>query len=65
MAMRTSNFTYLKSTLIWNVSVEMPASIFRIDHDRKIRSRKQRTDVGKYSFVNRTIKIGTIYLQTY
>jgi len=26
------------------------------DHNRKIRTRKQRTDVGKYSFVNRTIK---------
>ena len=26
------------------------------DHNRKIRKRKQRTDVGKYSFVNRTIK---------
>ena len=25
-------------------------------HNRKIRTRKQRTDVGKYSFVNRTIK---------
>jgi hypothetical protein len=29
----------------------------RDDHDRKIRSRKQRTDIGKYSFVNRTIKL--------
>jgi len=26
------------------------------DHNRKIRTRKQRTDVDKYSFVNRTIK---------
>ena len=26
------------------------------DHNRKIRTRKQRTDAGKYSFVNRTIK---------
>ena len=26
------------------------------DHNRKIRTRKQRTDVGKYSFVNMTIK---------
>jgi len=25
-------------------------------HVRKIRNRKQRTDIGKYSFVNRTIK---------
>ena len=28
----------------------------RDDHNRKIRIRKQRTDVGKYFFVNRTIK---------
>jgi hypothetical protein len=26
------------------------------DHGTKIRTRKQRTDAGKYSFVNRTIK---------
>jgi hypothetical protein len=26
----------------------------RDDHDRKIRSRKQNTDVGKYPFANRT-----------
>jgi hypothetical protein len=29
----------------------------RDGHDRKIGSRKQRTDIGKYSFVNRTIKL--------
>jgi hypothetical protein len=29
----------------------------RADHDRKIRSRKQKTDIGKYSFVNRTIQL--------
>jgi len=28
----------------------------RVDHIRKIRGRRQRTDIGKYSFVNRTIK---------
>jgi hypothetical protein len=27
----------------------------RVDHVRKIRDRKQKTDIGKYSFVNRTI----------
>jgi len=27
-----------------------------VDHVRKIRGRKQRTDIGKYSFVNMTIK---------
>jgi len=30
----------------------------RVDHDRKMRARKQRTDIGKYCFVlNRTIKV--------
>jgi hypothetical protein len=29
----------------------------RVDHDRKIRSRKQKTDIKKYSFVNRTIRL--------
>jgi hypothetical protein len=29
----------------------------RLDHDRKIRSRKQMTDIGKYSSVNRTIQL--------
>ena len=28
----------------------------RDDHNRKITTRKQRTNVGKYSFVNRTVK---------
>jgi hypothetical protein len=28
-----------------------------VDHDRKIRSRKQETDIGKYSFVNGTTQI--------
>ena len=27
-----------------------------VDHERKTRSRRQRTDIGKYSFVNRTIQ---------
>jgi hypothetical protein len=29
----------------------------RVDHDRKIRNRKQRTDIRKYAFVNRTIQL--------
>ena len=33
-----------------------PCYLSRGDHNRKIRTRKQRTDVGKYSFVNRTIR---------
>ena len=33
-----------------------PCYVSREDHNRKIRTRKQRTDVGKYSFLNRTIE---------
>jgi hypothetical protein len=33
-----------------------PYYLSRVDHVRKIRDKKQRTDMGKYSFVNRTIK---------
>jgi len=33
-----------------------PCFLSRGDHSRKIRTRKQRTGVGKYSFLNRTIK---------
>jgi hypothetical protein len=29
----------------------------RVDHVQKIEDRKQRMDIGKYSLVNRTIKI--------
>jgi hypothetical protein len=46
----------------------------RVDHCWKIRSRKTRTDVGKFSFINRTIAdcnrlpegaIGTFFLKTH
>jgi len=33
----------------------MAYCLSRVDHVRKNRDRKQRTDIGKYSFVNRTI----------
>jgi len=33
-----------------------PYYLSREDQNQKIRTRKQRTDVGKYSFVNRTIE---------
>ena len=36
--------------------LERPHYLSRVDHERKIRSRRQRTDIGKYSFVNRTIQ---------
>ena len=33
-----------------------PDYLIRVDHVQKIRDRKQRTVIGKYSFVNRNIK---------
>jgi len=38
------------------VTLQRPHYLSRVDHERKIRSRRQRTDIGKYSFVNRTIQ---------
>ena len=40
---------------IWDRLLK-PCYMSRDGHNLKIRTRKQRTDVGKYSFVNRTIK---------
>jgi len=36
--------------------LERPHYLSRVDHERKIRNRRQRTDMGKYSFVSRTIQ---------
>jgi len=36
--------------------LERPHYLNRVDHERKIRSRRQMTDIGKYSFVHRTIQ---------
>jgi hypothetical protein len=44
----------------WKATVERlqePCYLSRDDHDREIRTRKQKGDIGKYSFVNRTIKL--------
>jgi len=43
----------------WKVisdKLQRPHYLSRIDHERKIRSRRQRTGIGKYSIVNRTIQ---------
>ena len=43
----------------WKVTrdrLRRPDYLSRVDHVRKIRDRKQRTDIGKYSFVNRNNK---------
>jgi len=34
--------------------LQRPYYMSRVDHDWKIRNKRQRTDIGKYSFVNRT-----------
>jgi hypothetical protein len=36
--------------------LQRPHHLSRVDHDWKIRSRRQKTDMGKYSFVNKTIR---------
>ena len=36
--------------------LQRPHYLSRVDHERNIRSRRQKTDKGKYSFVNRTIQ---------
>jgi len=40
-----------------------PCYLSRNDHDRKIRARKQRTDIGKYSFIQGQSNCGTNCLQ--
>jgi hypothetical protein len=37
--------------------LKRPCYLSRADHDRKIGSKKQKTDIGKYSFVNRAIQL--------
>jgi len=36
--------------------LQRPHYLSRVDHEKKIRRGRQRTDLGKYSFVNRTIQ---------
>jgi hypothetical protein len=46
----------------WNAvedRLQTPCYLSRGDHGKKIRSRKQRTDIGKYSFVHRTMQLWT------
>jgi hypothetical protein len=37
--------------------LQRPCYLSRVDHERKIRNRKQKTDIDKYSFVNTTIQL--------
>ena len=44
----------------WKVAgdrLQGPCYLSREDRDWKIRGRKQRTDIGRYCFVNRTVKL--------
>jgi hypothetical protein len=44
----------------WNAigdRLQRPCYLSKVDHDRKFRSRKQKIDIGKYYFVNRTIQL--------
>ena len=36
--------------------LQRPCCLSRVDHNWKIRNRRQRTDIGKYSFVNSNIR---------
>jgi len=38
-------------------SLNGPCSLSWDDHDCKIKARKQRTDIGKYSVVNRSVRL--------
>ena len=42
---------------IYKGRLKGPCYLSRDGHDRKIRARKQRRDIGKYCFVNRKIKL--------
>jgi len=42
---------------IYGDRLKGPYYLSRDDHDCEIRARKQRTDIGKYSFVNRSIRL--------
>jgi hypothetical protein len=40
-----------------SVQIQRPYYLNRVDHDWKIRNRRQRTDIRKYYFVNKTIHL--------
>jgi hypothetical protein len=49
----------LQSVIWWKAigdRLQRPNYLSRIDHERKMENRRQRTDIGKYSFVDRTIR---------
>ena len=61
-AIRRQSHYFIYRSRTWNDVIPYKGRMIRVfylsrvDHARKIRDRKQKTDIGKYSFVNRTIK---------
>jgi len=37
--------------------LQRPNYLSRVDYEREIKNRRQRTDIGKYSFANRNIRL--------
>jgi hypothetical protein len=58
IALMCALFKAFKGERAWKAiadRLQAPSYLSRVHHNWKIRARKQRTDFGKYSFVNRTI----------
>jgi hypothetical protein len=55
------NLIHIRTKALVPLSLDLkrlrrPYYLWRVDRVRKIRDRKQRTDIWKYSFVNRNVK---------
>ena len=48
---------YRKGMGMYRGQAQGPCYLSRDNHDHKFRTRKQRTDIGKYGVVSRTIKL--------
>jgi hypothetical protein len=60
LAQRSALFKAYTGERAWKTigdRLQTPHYLSRVDHHRKIRNRKQRTDIGKFSFVNRPIQL--------
>jgi hypothetical protein len=58
VARKCATFKAYTNERVWKAigdRLQAPSYLSRVDHYRKFRARRQRTDTGKYSFVNRTI----------
>ena len=60
LCLRHRGENFITGEWAWNSigsRLQGPCYLSRDNDDRKIRARKQRTDIGKHSFVNRTIRL--------